>query len=525
MNNPLAPIVLFVYNRPWHTKKTLEALSENLLAQESSLIIFVDGPKVNCTSEQLELISQVKMVVAERLWCGKVEIVERESNLGLANSIIKGVTDVVNKYGKVIVLEDDIITSKGFLKFMNDGLNVYEKEDKVMHVSGYIYPVKEKLPDFFFYQSATCWGWGTWARAWKKFNPNALDLLNQLNRSDIFSFNLDDSYNFYGLLKLNASMPNDSWATRWYASMFLNNGLSLHPGRSLTHNIGNDGSGTHPHNSKVYDVVSLAEKIEVAWKEVKVDGKARSAIVKYFSGIKPSFFQRAELSVKYRGALLLAKLYKLKPIIWNDMRSVSPFSRKFGMDRGKSIDRYYIEHFLEKEASRISGNVLEIAETTYTKKYGQNILSATSLTFDKTMSEGQIVGDLTDVGSLPNSSYDCFVCTQTLNFIYNFEQAIEGIFQLLKKEGTALVTVAGICQISRYDADRWGDYWRFTVMSMQKAFGDVFGEGNISVDYYGNCLSAIAILKGLASEELKKSELDYKDRDYPVIITIVAKKV
>ena len=177
----LAPIVLFVYNRPWHTQQTLDALAKNTLALESELIVFCDGPKEGLVSSSLELIEKTRKIVKGESRFRSVQVIESKENKGLADSIIKGVTEVVNKYGKIIVLEDDLVTSPGFLSYMNDALDVYEKENKVMHVSGYMYPVKSILPETFFIKPTSCWGWGTWKRAWDYFEK---DVENQIKSID-----------------------------------------------------------------------------------------------------------------------------------------------------------------------------------------------------------------------------------------------------------------------------------------------------------------------------------------------------
>lgn len=209
---------------------------------------------------------------------------------------------------------------------------------------------------------------------------------------------------------------------------------------------------------------------------------------------------------------------------WRNLRSIRPVSSVFGLDRGTPIDRVYIEDFLNKYSYLVTGTTLEIAENVYTKKYGNNVKSFEILDPSKDNVHATIIGNLTDLNSLPENVIDCFICTQTLNFIYDFKSAIKGIFHVLKDNGTILATVSGISQISRYDMDRWGDYWRFTTASIDLAFKEVFGKENTQVDYYGNVLSSIAFLEGISAEELKIEELFYKDRDYQLIIVIKAKK-
>lgn len=204
--------------------------------------------------------------------------------------------------------------------------------------------------------------------------------------------------------------------------------------------------------------------------------------------------------------------------------NLRPVSRKFGFDRGTPIDRIYIEDFLNKNSTLITGIICEIAENSYSKKFGHNIKKSEILNYDDKNTEATIIGDLTRKETLIENSIDCFILTQTLNFIYDVKSAVEGLYYILSPNGTALVTVAGICQISRYDMDRWGDYWRFTDLSIKKLFSDVFGESNVEVLTYGNVASATAFLQGLAAEELTQEELFYNDPDYQLTIVIKARK-
>jgi hypothetical protein len=207
-----------------------------------------------------------------------------------------------------------------------------------------------------------------------------------------------------------------------------------------------------------------------------------------------------------------------------DINSIHPVSTCFGLDRGTPIDRYYINCFLSYNHDFISGNVLEIAESTYSKKFGKNVSKREVLHVDETNPNATIIGDLTNLQTLPEGTIDCFICTQTYNFIYNFKHAILGSYKLLKPNGILLATVAGISQISEYDKDRWGDFWRFTPQSSQLVFEEVFGKGNVTIDYYGNCLAATSFIRGIAAEEIKRESLDVKDPNYPITITIIAKK-
>lgn len=227
----------------------------------------------------------------------------------------------------------------------------------------------------------------------------------------------------------------------------------------------------------------------------------------------------------------LSKLRKLKrkwvrnmdPVDWRQLRQLEPVSRVFGLDRGMPIDRYYIEKFLLQHQDRIRGQVLEIAESTYARKFGRDV-AAYEILHTLPGKDVTIVGDLTDPGTLPEHRIDCFICTQTFNFIYDFRSAISGAYRLLKPGGMLLATLGGISQISRYDRDRWGDYWRFTEQSARRAFSEIFGESQVQVGSCGNVLAATSFLQGITVEELTPEELDYQDEDYQLLITVVAQK-
>lgn len=228
--------------------------------------------------------------------------------------------------------------------------------------------------------------------------------------------------------------------------------------------------------------------------------------------------------MSFKGKIIRSIRRAINPPKWHNLKSVTPVSKIFGLDRGMAIDRYYIETFLSQNASSIKGKVLEISDSAYSKKFGHNITSFEVLHYDDKNPLATIVGDLTKKSTLPENKIDCFICTQTFQFIYNFKEAIEGSHYLLKEGGVLLATVAGISQISRYDMERWGDYWRFTSFSATKAFEEVFGKGNVKVDHFGNVLSTIAFLEGFSAEELSREELDYRDNDYQMLISIAARK-
>jgi GR25 family glycosyltransferase involved in LPS biosynthesis len=242
----LAPIVIFGYNRPSHLRRCLESLQQNALAKDSQLTIYLDGPKPGASAETLENIAHTAAVARAAQWCGEVTVVQRPHNLGLAVSIEQGVTAACHAHGRVIVLEDDLVLAPHFLQFMNDALALYADEPQVMHISGYIFPHKEKLPDTFFFNSATCWGWATWQRAWQHYNPDAQQLKDELHRSGLWSyFDLEDSTVYAPQLEGNISGKLHTWAVKWHASIILKRGLCLHPNASQTANTGLDSTGAH----------------------------------------------------------------------------------------------------------------------------------------------------------------------------------------------------------------------------------------------------------------------------------------
>lgn len=242
----MAPIVLFIYNRPLHTKKTLEALSRNTLAQESDLYIFADGPKINSTLEHLEKIRETREIAHSEKWCRSVTIYESEENRGLAESIVSGVTEIVNKYGSVIVLEDDIVTGKHFLEFMNESLEKYQDSKKVWHITGWRDPVHSRHDSSFFYPNMDCWGWATWADRWQNYKKDPVGLKATFTQEMIKKFNMDGSEpGNWWQVENNISGNGNTWAIFWLATIFLNEGLCLAPTKSLVRNIGLDNSGVH----------------------------------------------------------------------------------------------------------------------------------------------------------------------------------------------------------------------------------------------------------------------------------------
>lgn len=276
----LVPIVLFVYNRPAHTRQTVEALKGNVLSKNSNLIIFSDAPK---NIEDAEAVREVRDYIGQIDGFKSVTVVEQETNYGLARSIIDGVTTTVNKYGRIIVLEDDMVTSPYFLTYMNEALEKFADDDRVVSIHGYVYPVAQSLPEAFFLPGADCWGWGTWQRGWACFNGDGQFLLDGLKRHKlILAFDFNGAYPYSKMLEEQIKGENDSWAVRWYASALLAGKLTLYPGRSLVHNIGNDNSGTHCGESASLDAELSKTPISLHAIKVEPSQAGRQAFEKFF---------------------------------------------------------------------------------------------------------------------------------------------------------------------------------------------------------------------------------------------------
>lgn len=291
-----APIALFVYNRPQHTARTLKFLQQNELAAESRLFIFSDGAK---SDEDRKLVEEVRDLIKGTDGFKSVEIIKRKENMGLANSIIAGVTKLVADYGQVIVFEDDLISSPYTLTYFNESLKKYRTEDKVMHIGAYMYNLKDAdLPETFFYRAATSWGWATWDRAWKHFEPDIDKLMGQFDAGKKRAFSIEHTMNFWKQMQDFKKGKNNSWAIRWYASIFLKGGLTLNPSQSLVNNIGHDGSGIHSGINDIYNVIINPKRITQFPKNLSEDPHAYAAVKSFLTNRKGSLWERIKRFIK-----------------------------------------------------------------------------------------------------------------------------------------------------------------------------------------------------------------------------------
>lgn len=290
-----SPILLFTYNRPAHTRRTVEALQRNTLAAESELFIYSDAPKGEADREAVD---EVRRYLHTLTGFAAIHITERPSNCGLASNIIDGVTTLVNRFGRVIVLEDDLLTAPYFLQFMNDALDMYEHDERVGHIQGCDFTQDDTLPDTFFIKFTGSWGWATWKRAWRHFNPDGKALLEELERRGLTrTFDFDGKYGYTRMLRRQTEGRNNSWAIRWNASLFLLDMFSLNVGKSLVQNEGFDGSGTNCGGGGLYASKLWMQPLPVRRLPIAENAAARQAYVRYYARTN-SFMAKAVRRIK-----------------------------------------------------------------------------------------------------------------------------------------------------------------------------------------------------------------------------------
>ncbi|MES2651537.1 MAG: glycosyltransferase [Bacteroidota bacterium] len=300
-----APIALFVYNRPQHTERTVKFLQQNELAAESRLFIFSDGPKTTADEEKVQ---EVRRFIQKIDGFKSVEVIEGKENKGLANSVIDGVSRLTKEYGQIIVFEDDLISSPYTLSYFNEALNRYRTEEKVMHIGAYMYPLaNQNLPESFFYRAATSWGWATWENAWQYFEPNIDVLMKAFDKPKKAAFSIEHTMNFWRQMRQFKKGKNNSWAIRWYASIFLKGGLTLNPSQSLVNNIGHDGTGVHSGINDIYNVIINPKPIQEFPSLVKENEEAYAAIKAFLQHRKGNMMSRIKRFVKEKLAQYFSK--------------------------------------------------------------------------------------------------------------------------------------------------------------------------------------------------------------------------
>lgn len=292
------PIILFTYNRPEHTLRTLESLALNELASRSELTVYCDGPRAQ---EDVEATEQVREVVRSTTGFARVTVVERTENMGLAASLVTGIDNALKEHDSVIVMEDDLVTSPHFLSFMNDGLMQYADDHRVVSISGYRFPVTRPMPETFFLPGAFCWGWATWRRGWALYEHDAEALLAGIIQNDLiydFDFRGTDPMTQILQWTVNRDSRVDSWASRWMGSACLHRKLTLYPGRTLVANIGFDGSGNHSTFGLSNDRFAspmAQERIRVDEIPVVVDDRIMDQHQEIFRGWRPGGSRAARI--------------------------------------------------------------------------------------------------------------------------------------------------------------------------------------------------------------------------------------
>ena len=276
-----APVALFAYARQDHLRLTVESLLHNPECSSTPLYVFCDGPRNADAKEQTDA---VRTYVDTLQGFASVTRIYRDSNRGLAQSIISGVGEVVARHGSVIVMEDDLVVSPHFLAYMNQGLALYRDEPRVASIHGYSYPVEEALPETFFLRGADCWGWATWERAWQHFEPDGQKLLDALRAQKLTRvFDMGGAYPFTRMLSNQIKGKNNSWAVRWHASCFLANMLTLYPGKSVVNNIGVDGSGTHCAPTDHFSQILQIDRVRVERQVLIENTYAAGAFAKFLA--------------------------------------------------------------------------------------------------------------------------------------------------------------------------------------------------------------------------------------------------
>lgn len=307
----LAPIALFGYKRPEHLRRTLKALQVCAQARGSELHVFIDGPKHVGDRPAVE---KVRALVRNLKGFAHVLVHERAENIGLARSVIEGVTELSRTHGRVIVLEDDLVVAPGFLTYMNQALLRYQDEPKIMQVSGYMFPVahSERVGSTFLCRVPTSWGWGTWERAWKRLELDSASLLSFLqDPGQQHEFNVKGAYPYFEHLKLQAEGKMDVWGVRWYASMFVAGGLCVYPGESMVQNIGMDGSGVHCGVSRSFEVDLSAHERWQFPDRVEESATGLESIREFLEGLRGEKKENAFMRVVSRMSAAVNRLKRV----------------------------------------------------------------------------------------------------------------------------------------------------------------------------------------------------------------------
>ncbi len=390
----LAPVILFAYNRPQFTRQTLEALAANHLANESTLYIFADGPKANAPDSIKIRIGEVRKLLRERKWCKEVIIKESNTNKGLAQSVIDGVTEIMNKHGKVIAIEDDVVTSPWFLQFMNDALVKYEHEERVLSIGSWNYYYNTGRDSNFFTHLPDTIAWASWQRAWKLLETDSRKLYNELRSKDLLHlFNVNDRFPYTDMLQQQIDGKVDSWAIRWTGTAVLHNTLTLYPPVSLSKHIGFGTDSTHVKSADYNKDLQLAmARVPVDDVPVSENMNALVAWIDFEKNIRP-----LKTSLKKKAKHYLKKTIKgAVPGFVKKFYLHNKYSRKYGWhgnyaswsDARKECTGYDAAHILEK-----------VKNATLKVKRGEAMYERDSMVFDYIEYSWQLLDNLLSIAS------------------------------------------------------------------------------------------------------------------------------
>ncbi|WP_281637397.1 hypothetical protein [Flavobacterium marginilacus] len=325
MKNTLAPIVLFTYNRPLHTQQVLDSLSKNAEAKDSILYIYCDGLKHNPADEDLNKIDAVRTIIKNENRFKQIITVIAEENKGLENSIIDGVTNVINTHGKVIVLEDDLIVSPFFIAYMNDSLDRYENNLEVGQIGACnFFACGKNYPNYFFVPLPDCWGWATWKNRWDFFNPNIEELSLELNKNEdkAYVFNAYGAFDFMGMLYDQIKNKSTSWDVRWQAVCVLKGWLTLYPNLSMSNHIESEDA-THVNKNIIPPMVTTAPVF------YSVDVKEVSKVIKAF---KLGYSKKGDYFGRRKKKTTKEKIRRVK-------RMIRPFIPSFVINLWKNFKK------------------------------------------------------------------------------------------------------------------------------------------------------------------------------------------
>ena len=459
MNRAEIPVVLFAYNRPQHVRRTLSCLEKNHVPL---IYAFSDGAR---SDADRPLVEAVRSVLRSVDWC-EVKSVERSENLGLGRSILTGVTEIFQRHEAAVVFEDDLVCVPGTYDYLCSALRHYRNDPRVMSVTGWTHPRVTPAGDHerpYFDGRAESLAWGAWARSWTGMTQDAWSLLQQCHRGgiDVFRYGADLPATAKQELQKNV------WAVRFLYWHILRRGLCLRPPRSMVEHIGYGDDATNTKKEEWFTNPPLqpAPPPPDCWPPAVEDPECPRLWQRIYG--HPSLVGRAGRPDSPPPATAAAASDRAGGVASPSKHGddfdcrTTPRSRVFGIDRGLPIDRYYIEKFLHANRDLIRGRVLEIGDSGYTRKFGRDVERADVLSVVDDP-QATIVGDLATGENIPHGVYDCILLVQTLQMIYDVKAAVRHAVDALKPGGVLLATGSGISQISRYDMDRWGEYWRFT---------------------------------------------------------------